>query len=118
MQWNAKLNTSRSVLRVMSLDEETPCETEIVLAIGDPAGRSPRLGLKGRPPGPPLPTPRCGLPHLRLRWRMGTQLSAMLVCLLCSIVLVCTGTVVYAITVRKAINVSVACDLSFAIAMG
>jgi len=68
MQWNAKINTSRNVLRVMSLDEETPCATEIVLAIGNPGGCNPWPGLRGRPPGPPLSPPRCGLPRPRLRW--------------------------------------------------
>ena len=118
MRWNAKIITSKNVLSVMSLEEETPCETEIVLAIGDPGGYSPCPELRGRPPGPPLPSPRCGFPRPRLRWRMGNHLSAMLVCLLCPVVLVCTGTVVHAITVKKAAKASVACDLNAAIALG
>jgi len=72
MQWNAKINTSRNALRVMSLEEETPCATEIVLALGDPGGSRPWPGLRGCQPGPPLPPPFCGLPRPRLRWRMGT----------------------------------------------
>ena len=60
MQWSAKINNSRNVLRVLSLEEETTCRTEIVLAIGEPGVRSPRLGLRRRPPRPPLPPPRSG----------------------------------------------------------
>jgi len=61
-----EIDTSRTILRVMLLEEETPFATEIVLEIGEPGGRRPWSGLRGRPPGPPLPPPRCGMPRPRL----------------------------------------------------
>ncbi len=43
MQWNARIklivNTSRNVLRMLSLEDGTPCCTDNVLTIGDPRGR-------------------------------------------------------------------------------